>query len=786
MINFPKIKETLEFDKMVEFIAQKCVSETGKARLINSEPILDRKTLRRVLDQVGEMRQLYRYEGGLPIWHFADLRVFLAKIEPAESYLSVQDFLALQNFLELIQEIASFSKKITGKYAVLGEVLQAVQPLPKLLNQLKYTFEPNGRLFDNASPELKTIRKDMERVNSDLHTRLERILRKQSEHVQEEYLTLRDGRLVIPVREFSLNKVPGIVHGQSDTGATYFVEPMQVVELNNEMQKLISEEQKEIIRILKRLSVEVREEQAVLLKNFELLNQLDVLQAKARYANEVKGEAPQIASDFIWQIKEARHPTLLKMHAEKTVPLSLEIGGEERILIISGPNAGGKTVALKTVGLLHLLFQSGFHVPLAAGSRMPVCRNIFCVIGDEQSIEQDLSTFSSHVKSLNDIVTHVDEHNLVLIDEIGSGTEPSSGAALAVAILEKLNRPDMVTIATTHHNQLKAFAAETQGIQNAAMQFDADKLTPLFTLEMGVPGSSYTFEICRRLGLDEAIINRAVEISRKETFELDALLADLTRKSQQYRRMVDEMSIQESRLKSLTRLYDDKTSELKKKAKQYEREARAKAQDIIDEANREIEATIRAIRESQAEKQVVTKARARLKDKRTALEISEETKTPRSAPDISLLKIGQRVRSFKFGVKGQISKILKKRNSVEIDRDGIKIIVPLEDVELIDTPEKAPGRTTVPASETVAPSANIPNELDIRGLTVDEALRKVEAYLDKAVMSSWDEVRLVHGKGTGALRKAIQEYLSGLPSVKEFRLGKWGEGDLGVTVVKLV
>ena len=784
MQNFTKIKEILEFDKIVEFIAQKCVSETGKARLINSEPLTQKEILQTLLDQIQEMRELYQFEGGLPIWHFVDVRVLLSKIEPVDSYLSVQDFLALQNILELVQEIASFTKKITGKYPVLSRVLQAVQPLPKLLNQIKFTFEPSGRLFDNASPQLKIIRKDMERVNTELHTRLERILRKQAEHVQEEYLTLRDGRLVIPVREFSLNKVPGIVHGQSGTGATYFVEPMQVVELNNDMQKLISEEQKEIIRILKRLSAAVREEQAVLLTDFELLNQLDVLQAKARYANEVKGLAPQISEDFVWQIKAARHPVLLKMHAEKTVPLSLEIGGEEHILIISGPNAGGKTVALKTVGLLQLLFQSGFHIPVAAGTRMPVCENIFCVIGDEQSIEQDLSTFSSHVKSLNDIVNHVAEHNLVLIDEIGSGTEPGSGAALAIAILEKLNRPDMVTIATTHQNQLKAFAAETAGIQNAAMQFDSDKLTPLFTLEMGVPGSSYTFEICRRLGLDEGILDRAVELSRKETFELDALLADLTRKSQQYRQMVDEMSIQESKLKSLTKLYDDKTRELKKKAKQYEREAKEKARTIIDEANREIEATIRAIREAQAEKQVVKKVRAQLQARRTALAVQEESETPKQVPDISRLKTGQRVRSLKFGIKGQISKVLKKRNSVEIDRNGIKITVPVDDVEVLETTGST-VKTKRSVTTGIAPTVNIPNELDIRGLTVDEALRQVEAYLDKALMSSWEEVRLVHGKGTGALRKAIQDYLAGLPAVKEFRSGKWGEGDLGVTVVKL-
>jgi len=778
-------KSALEFDKIIEIVALKCVSETGRARLRSLPLLYSAEQLETALAQVQDMREVYVLEGGLPIWDFTDIRVLLNKVEPNESFLEISEFLKLQNFLELISEGCEFRKKLDTKYPNLQAILRELTPNDRLLSLCKYTFEPSGRVFDNASPDLKAIRKSMKDVDSEIHVRLERILKKQAEHIQEEYLTLRDGRFVVPVREFSVTKVPGIVHGQSQSGATYFVEPMPVVELNNEMQKLLAAERKEIIKILKRLTQFVRDDKNSLLSNFRILNELDVMQAKARYSNEFKCTSPQINQEFGWILKSARHPLLLKMHADTTVPLNLEAGGKKHGLLISGPNAGGKTVALKTVGLLQLLFQSGFHIPAAEGTSLPICEKIFTVIGDDQSIENDLSTFSSHIRALKNIVEQVGDNSLVLIDEIGNGTEPTGGAALAIAIIEKLNRSGIVTIATTHQNQIKAFAASHEGIINAAMQFDTVSLTPLFTLETGVPGSSYTFDICRRLGLDEKIIQRAVEIAGDDTFRLDKLLSEASEINRKYHEMYSMLSIKQTELNGLSQLYAQRNEELKKKRRQFEDEAKKQAQLILQNLNREIESVIREIRESGADKQVVRKARERIEEQRLKIEASERQDKPDMQFRIDQLEIGQRVRSVQYGINGTISKIYKNKNELEIEREGLKITVGLSDIEVLDDHGQLIHRPEYQSesAEEESSGVNIINEVDLRGLTVDEALRKAESYLDLAVNSSWKEVRLIHGKGTGALRQAIHEFLRGMRSVKHYRLGGWGEGDTGVTVV---
>lgn len=783
MTFFEKEKTALEFDKVLAYIGSKCVSGTGRARLLNSSLLFEKEALENVFEEIREMREVYEADGGFPIWEYIDIRTLLTKTEPAESYLPVEDFLKLMSFLELVKDILQFGKKMKGKYPLLWLKISKLFSAEKLLSQLQYTFEPSGKVFDNASAELKQIRREIARTDNEVHVRMERILRKYAEHVQEEYLTLRDGRLVVPVREFSVNKVPGIVHGQSSSGATYFVEPMSVIEFNNQLQKLHAAERKEIVRILKCISRQVRELSAELLQNLHILNELDVLQAKARYANEFSCVAGQVNEAFVFDLKQARHPLLLLMQHQPVVPLNLHAGEDIHEIVISGPNAGGKTVALKTVGLLQLLFQSGFHIPAAEGSALPVCRKIFTVIGDEQSIENDLSTFSSHIHSLKEIVENVQSESLILIDEIGSGTEPTGGAALAIALLESLNREELVTIATTHQNQLKIFAAETPGIENAAMQFDAKKLSPLFTMESGLPGSSYTFEICRRLGLDEELIKRAVELAGHDSFKLDALLTEAQNKSRLYNEKLAEISIKESELAGLLGLYNSRNAELKKKKKEFEKQARAEAGEILQQVNKEIEAVIREIKESQADKQVTQNGRRRIEKLKEKLKPEQEKKTPLvKAADF---RTGLRVRSLRYDVMGKISKVFKNKKEVEIEKDGLKLTVRMDEVEILDDHGQVISAPAKNKTSEPAGGVNISNELDLRGLTVDEALRKTEVYLDSALLSSWDEVRLVHGKGSGALRQAIHRYLSGQKRIKAYRLGKYGEGDTGVTVVTL-
>ena len=784
MFGFEKVREPLEFDKILDIVAAKCVTENGRARVKSVTPAADPLTLQRLLDEVQDMRDVYAVEGGFPIWEFKDIRVLLNKIEPSESYLEVKEFIELQNFLDLVREARQFSQKMEQKYPALQAILRRLISTDRLSQQIQFTIDPAGRIFDNASVELKAIRKEIHQIDNELHIRLERLVKKYQEHLQEEYVTLRDGRFVIPVREFAVNKVPGIVHGQSASGATYFIEPMPVVDLNNQLQKLHAAEKKEEIRILKQLSRLVREFQAALLSNFDLLVELDFLQAKARYANEFDCHAPTINDQFYLELKKAYHPILLKRHPNEVVPLNVHNGLEFNTLVISGPNAGGKTVALKTVGLMQLMFQCGFHIPAGEGSKLPICSQIFSAIGDEQSIENDLSTFSSHVNALKFITENLEDKGLVLIDEIGSGTEPTGGAALAIAILERLNRPGILTLVTTHQNQIKAFAAETDGIENAAMQFDTKELKPLFALEIGIPGSSYTFEICQRLGLDADIIQRASEIAGKDTFKLDTLLNDVAQKSQQYRQLAQELSIKKSELESLTELYRVRSETLKQNRKKYEKEAKQKAAEFLQNINKEIERTIKEIRESQADRTVVKKARERLAQLRKQVQEGTEETKPKATLEIKDLKPGQKVRSLTYNFTGRISKIFDSKNAVEIDRDGVKITVGIDEIELLGES----GETISPKSKsapTVSPGMNISNEIDLRGLTVDEALAELDAFLDKAQLSSWQEIRIVHGKGTGALRQAIHQFLSKYKGIKEYRLGRWGEGDTGVTIVTL-
>lgn len=782
MFGFERLKTTLELDKILTHIASSCVSESGIQRLLNVIPHEDQFILQEVLAQIQDMREVYQFEGGFPLWAFTDIRRLLSKIEPAQSYLDVNDLIEIKNFLEIISEILQFQKKLVEKYSMLQRVIKDISLNEQLLNQLKFTIEPSGRIFDNASKELKAIRKEIEAVNQEIHQRLERILRKKAEFIQDDYITLRDGRLVVPVREYSVNKIAGIVHGQSNTGATYFVEPLAVVELNNQMQKLLAAEHNEIIKILKRLSDQVRADKVQLYGNFNILIELDTIQARAHYANDNHCIKPGINPEFVIDYKQARHPLLLKMNPDKTVPLNLTIGGDYQQIIISGPNAGGKTVALKTIGLLQLMFQCGFHIPVQEGTRLPICRQIFAVIGDDQSIENDLSTFSSHIHALNEMLTHLDERSLILIDEIGRGTDPDGGAALAVAVLEKLNQEEILSIVTTHQNQLKAYASEKSGVKNAAMQFDMKRLSPLFILEIGIPGSSYTFEICQRYGLDADLLNRAVDLSGNESFTLDQLLADVVEKSRKYQEMSSRVSIKDSELNSLIKLYGEKTQKLKKQEKKHEKEAAEKAKELLDHVNREIETVIREIKESQAEKKVVLQGRNRLQKRRNELQSLLSKEDQPQQPVVMQLKKGLSVHSRQYGFKGVISKIIANRNEVEIDKDGIKILVPMTDVVILD--HNSVEKETI--SETpMMVSTNIANELDLRGLMVDEALRKVEPYLDAAIASAWDEVRLVHGKGTGALRLAIHQYLANLRTIKGYRLGKWGEGDSGVTVVQI-
>jgi len=771
----------LEFEKILEHIAATCVSELGKNRLLNSLPLTDAASLEKTLGEVSEAKEINMAEGGIPLQFFDDVRTLLHKIEPLESYLEAGDCQRIENILDVGAGLERFFKNKKEKYPLLYQVSARIESLPNLLKLIQSIIDPSGTIYDNASPELKKIRSQIMVVSKQIHIRLDRIIKKQAQHLQEDYVTLREGRLVLPVREYSVNKIPGIVHGQSASGQTHYIEPLAIVALNNEMQELYIQEKKEIIKILKRLTDHIREHRPAIIGNLESLTCLDVIQAKAKYSQVAGAIAPLINPDFFWEIRDGHHPLLLKKIGQAAVPLSVKMGDEFRIMVITGPNAGGKTVALKTLGLLQLLFQSGFHVPVKEGSRFPLCNNLFAVIGDEQSIENDLSTFSSHITKLNEILRAADYRSLILIDEIGAGTDPSEGVALAIAILEKLNMGGLVTVVTTHQGRLKAFAHDADQVVNAAMQFDRQSLKPMFVLEVGIPGSSYAFEISKRLGLHDQILNRARDILGSSHHNLEEMLTDLTDRKQAYDKKLAQLSIRESELDGLQVLYRTRADELKRKRKIFETEALHSAQEILENVNKTVESVIREIRESNAAPEIIKKAKKDIQKLKTGLE--GKTITPASGEFIITERmIGQIVRSKRFSFRGQIVRIIKEREEVELESKGIKIVVPVADIELEESGEKMDTQTISSSISAVM----VLNEIDLRGRSADDALIELQKYLDQALYSEWKELRIIHGKGSGILRQKIHAFLKKNPGIRSFRLGKYGEGDSGVTLIELI
>lgn len=781
MFDFAQSSGVLNFDALLYKIARHTHSEPAKQRVLHARPFDNRSQLLAEIHLMRQFQALVDIQRA-PWQSYEDIRPLLKKIEPQGSFLEISECQTMMTFLDVIADLKHYFKSHSTQFPELTEYVLQLDGLPELLSQLQYTIEPSGTLFDNASRELKQIRRKLNQLRETVHKRLQAVSLKNREHLQEDFITLRDGRLVLPVRAFSANKIAGIVHGQSASGATRYVEPMAVVEINNEIQELLIAERNEEIRILKRLAEKMRSHADVLRYDLNILVETDARHARVLYARSYQGVFPQHNDTFAWEIHNGYHPLLLERLQKETVPLSLSIGEDFNILVISGPNAGGKTVTMKTVGMLQLMYQCAIPMPVDEASRFPLCEQLFVVIGDQQSLENDLSTFSSHIDSLRHVLEHVDHRALVLIDEIGIGTEPGGGAALAIAILEQLNRQGIVTIVSTHQNPLKIFASETDGVENGAMQYDVDALRPLFVLQTGIPGSSFTFDIGKRFGLPEAIIERARDLYGDKQNKIDALLADMTRKSARFHEALREVSLKESELAALEKLYRQKVDRWEKEKKKIEKEARSEAARIVDEANRQIEHTIRVIRESKADKARVKEARQALGEFKKQVDLPPVTKHEQVAL-VAEIKPGDKVRSRTFGITGRVGRVFKGREEVELERDGMKLRVAINDLERMDEH----GRVNKPAPEPVAPAvgAALPNRLDLRGLDTTDALSELESYMDGILHAGWKEVTIVHGKGTGALRKAVQNHLRRYKDIR-YRTGRYGEGDTGVTIVTLV
>ncbi len=743
--------------------------------------------IRAELSRVTEFKKLLEQEAGFPLDGIHPIRESIQKSSIEGTVLQSRELAEILSTLRAARIARQFVSNRRETYPELWKIAEQLFPDKVLEYNLDQAVDETGLVRANASRELQSIRRAIADKYEQLKKRLESILKNVSEQgfTQDELITTREGRMVIPVKSEHKNRVHGFIHSASASGATVFIEPTETLELNNEIRSLQFQEQREIERILRALTKQIGESREPLIANTLQLAQLDGLNAKAKYSIEILGVEPEVNRSGMLRLVQARHPILLSTHGrDTTVPLNIELGDRYNTLIISGPNAGGKSVAMKAVGLLCLMVQHGLHIPASEDSVLRVFERFFVDIGDEQSIENDLSTFSSHLKNLKEIEALADSDSLVLIDEIGAGTDPAEGGAIAAALLESLTKRGSFTIATTHHSSLKVFAHNTDHVENGAMEFDQAGLTPTYKFKAGIPGSSYAFEMAQRLGINKVILQRSREFIGVQQAKLEQLITQLEASTQKYMTELETAIAERLTLEDLIRKYELKISSQAAELKELKRKAILEAQEIVENANAVIERSIREIKERSADSGTVKQARSDVKKVQEELaKRREELPKGQIEYDVGELEVGATVR-FSGGLQtGQIVSITPDGRSALVLFGSLKMKAALRDLE----PAKKNSLDFRPASAiTVSekPTAVL-RDIDLRGMTSDEALPLVDKFIDTAMLSGLHRVDIIHGKGTGALRRKVSEFLSKHPRVKSFRIAEWNEGGMGATVVEL-
>ena len=778
-----KVLKTLEYDKIRTMVAERTQCCTGRELAEAMEPVFTNGEAASQMALTAEAEKLLIRTGRSPAEGFPDLRGCLKRVHAA-LYLSPGELLGVARCLKAIR-LCKEALESAEDCPLLGNLAQWLQAHRSIEEEIGRCIAGEEEISDGASPALLRIRRSMRIANDRVRERLGNMIRSATfqKYLQEPLVTIRNGRFVLPVKQEYRQNVPGLIHDQSGSGATLFIEPTAVVELGNEYKKLLGEEEEEIQRILSELTALCAPYSQDILEGLGILGQVDLAFAKARLGREMEGVQPEMDQQGFLRIIKGRHPLIPK---EQVVPIDVWLGEEFTTLIITGPNTGGKTVTLKTVGLFALMAQSGLFIPAQTGSRLPVFQAVYGDIGDEQSIEQSLSTFSSHMTNIVEILKQADAGSLVLLDELGAGTDPVEGAALAMSILEELHSRGCRTVATTHYSEIKAFALTRAGMENASMEFDVDRLCPTYRLFIGIPGKSNAFEISKRLGMEERLIEKAREYLKNE----DVKFEDVISGAEAQRRRAEE----ERRLAAAER---DATAKLREEMEKQrarlegERETlRAKAREdsrrLVNETREEMEKLVAAIRaipglDQRAADRVIQRSRDALRKREADLAepLEKKSQDPGAAP--KQVRPGETVRILSLDQKATVLSPADAKGDVQVQAGIMKLTVKLKDLRLIqDTaPTKGVGKVQLDTQRQGG------LELDVRGKLVDEAILEVDRYIDNCLMSGLDQVSIIHGKGTGALRAGIQDYLKRDKRVKSYRMGAYGEGDAGVTVVTL-
>lgn len=771
--------EKLEYRKILNYISTFSATEQGKEEIRTLTPL---NSLQLIIEEgklVSEAKEILIEKDYPPFVYLPDLSDVLSKSRIEGIILHVKDIRNVAKLAGNSRQLRTFFRDlqesgIKSKYA--GRLF-VDKVFEKHLNSV---FSPTGEIVDSASKELTSIRREIREKEDLLKKTVGKILKKLSDSylVREEYVTQRDGRIVLPIKAEHKRHVKGFIHSESATGQTVYIEPEETLELNNEILTLKFAEKREIERILKRLTQLIGARSMELSETLQIITKLDSLFAKARYSLEIIGSFPAFNNSKPLKIIQGYHPILKKrLGHEKTVPLNLEIG-KDKIIVITGPNAGGKTVVLKTVGLLVALAQSGIHIPVHPDSNLHFFNKIFIDIGDEQSIENDLSTFSSHLSNLNYIVNNATPDSLILLDEIGTGTDPAEGSALATAILLRLLEIGATVLATTHHGNLKMLATAFEGIQNASMKFDTERLIPTYEFYQGLPGSSYAFEVARKIGLDNKIITEAKKHLDVNKDKLENFLVEIEKKSNELTRKLRNMELENTRLKGLANLYQNKIEDLKKKQKEILLKTEAKAESFLDEINKSFEKTVKRIRETSADSKIIKEEKQKilkLKEKKEKYFTVEE---PRQETGQNF-KVGDYVRIKDSATTGEIIELDDNKNIAVIVSGNLKLKVKLKSL----LHESKTGKENFVKSAKYSPSVET-LRLDIRGKKPEEIEHKLLNYLDNAYASNLERVEILHGKGTGVLKQFVKNTLENHPKVKKFYFADIESGGDGVTVVE--
>lgn len=790
-----KALQTLEYHKIVTQLSDFATSALGRTLCEALLPSSDLRAIQCAQEETTDAVSRIRMKGSLSFAGCRHVGDSLKRLEIGSS-LSIPELLSISSLLTVSARAKSYGRHEEDVQAPdsLEERFCALEPLTPVNTEIKRCILSEDEVSDDASPGLHKVRRAIKHAEDKLHGQLNSILNANRSFLQDAVITMRDGRYCLPVKSEYKNQVPGMVHDQSSTGSTLFIEPMAIIRLNNEIRELEIAEQKEVEAVLADLSNQLSPYLEEIRMNQQLLGELDFIFAKANLSRHYKGSQPVFNDKGIISIKDGRHPLL---DPKQVVPITLTLGKDFDLLIVTGPNTGGKTVSLKTVGLFTLMGQAGLHIPAFEGSQLAVFEEVFADIGDEQSIEQSLSTFSAHMTNIVRILAQADNHSLCLFDELGAGTDPTEGAALAISILSFLHNMKCRTMATTHYSELKVFALSTPGVENACCEFNVETLQPTYRLLIGIPGKSNAFAISKKLGLPDYLIEGAKSHLKAEDEAFEDLIAHLEESRVTIEKEREEIQSYKAEIAQLKSRLTQKEERLDERKEKLIRNATEEAQRILREAKETVDQTIKQInklstesglnRQLEAER---TKLRDKLKE--TDQKLAVKQKGPKQPISPKKLKIGDGVKVLTMGLKGTVSTLPNEKGDLFVQMGILRSLVNIKDLELLHEQDvTAPSYTPSSKSHSgggksriaMSKSATISPEINLIGMNVDEACFQLDKYLDDAYLSHLPSVRIVHGRGTGALKSGIHKYLKRLNYVKEFRLGEFGEGDSGVTIV---